>query len=154
MLLFQQPPQNPGEIKGTITNDILGEIYGNTDKGIYGSYFNEDIKNEEISILTKTKIKEGKASIFVTLEDGIKKEYEIEIEKVLLTSTGNKNMIIKIIDEELLEKTGGIIQGMSGCPIIQDGKLIGAVTHVLLNDPTRGYGVFIENMIYDMENIK
>ena len=84
------------------------------------------------------------------LEDNIKKEYEIQIEKVLLTSEGNKNMIIKITDEELLEKTGGIIQGMSGCPIIQNGKLIGAVTHVFLNDATRGYGVFIENMIQDM----
>lgn len=86
------------------------------------------------------------------LEDNIKKEYEIQIEKVLLTSEGNKNMIIKITDEELLEKTGGIIQGMSGCPIIQNGKLIGAVTHVFLNDATRGYGVFIENMIQDMIN--
>ena len=86
------------------------------------------------------------------LEDNIKKEYEIQIEKVLLTSEGNKNMIIKITDEELLEKTGGIIQGMSGCPIIQNGKLIGAVTHVFLNDSTRGYGVFIENMIQDMIN--
>ena len=83
---------------------------------------------------------------------GIKKEYEIQIEKVLLTSEGNKNMIIKITDEELLEKTGGIIQGMSGCPIVQKGKLIGAVTHVFLNDSTRGYGVFIENMIQDMIN--
>ena len=76
--------------------------------------------------------------------------YEIEIQKVILNSTGNKNMIIKILDNKLLEKTGGIVQGMSGSPIIQDGKLVGAVTHVFLNDPTRGYGVFIENMIDDM----
>lgn len=142
--------QNPGEIKGTISNNILGEIHGNTDKGIYGNYFENIKNNKEIQISPKTQIKEGKASIFVTLEDDVKKEYSIEIEKVLLTSTGNKNMIIKITDEELLKKTGGIIQGMSGCPIIQDGKLIGAVTHVLLNDSTRGYGVFIENMIEDM----
>lgn len=142
--------QNPGEIKGTISNDILGEIHGNTDKGIYGTYFESIENSTEIQISPKTQIKEGKASIFVTLEDGIKKEYEIEIEKVLLTSTGNKNMIIRITDEELLLKTGGIIQGMSGCPIVQNGKLVGAVTHVLLNDSTRGYGVFIENMIEDM----
>ena len=134
--------QNPGEIKGTITSNVLGEIYGNTDKGIYGKYFG-DIEE----------IKEGKATVIATLEDDKKEEYEIMIEKVILTSTGNKNMIIKITDEKLLEKTGGIIQGMSGCPVMQDGKLIGAVTHVLLNDATRGYAVFIENMIEYMYNI-
>ncbi len=147
--------QSPGEIKGTISNNILGEIYGNTDKGIYGTYFNLDTEGkQDIKITPKTKIKEGKAYIFVTLEDGIKNKYEIEIEKVILTSNGNKNMIIKITDEELLKKTGGIIQGMSGCPIVQDGNLVGAITHVLLNDATRGYGVFIENMIEDMINIQ
>lgn len=140
-----------GEIKGTITTDTIGEIYGNTDKGIYGTY-DLDILGNEIDVGYKTEIKEGKAEVIVMLEDNIKKEYEIQIEKVLLTSEGNKNMIIKITDEELLEKTGGIIQGMSGCPIIQNGKLIGAVTHVFLNDSTRGYGVFIENMIQDMIN--
>ena len=108
---------------------------------------------QEVNIASKTEIKEGEASIFCTLDDNEVKEYKILVEKVLLTSTGNKNMTIKIIDDKLLEKTGGIIQGMSGSPIVQDGKLIGAVTHVFLNDPTRGYGVFIENMIEDMNNI-
>lgn len=142
--------KNPGEIKGTITNDILGEIYGNTNKGIYGRYFLDNMLSRKVEIMPKLEIKEGEAQIIVMLEDGIKKEYKIEIEKVMLTSTGNKNMIIRITDEELLGKTGGIIQGMSGCPILQDEKLCGAVTHVFLNDSTRGYGVFIENMIEDM----
>lgn len=145
--------QNPGEIKGTITSNVLGEIYGNTDKGIYGKYFGDIEVKKEVEILPKTKIKEGRATVIATLEDDKKEEYEIMIEKVILTSTGNKNMIIKITDEKLLEKTGGIIQGMSGCPVMQDGKLVGAVTHVLLNDATRGYAVFIENMIEDMYNI-
>ena len=80
------------------------------------------------------------------------KEYEIEIEKIELGRTkDNKGLVIKITDEELLQKTGGIVQGMSGSPIIQDGKLIGAVTHVLVNDPTRGYGIFIENMLETVE---
>lgn len=146
----------PGELKGSITNKLLGQIEGNTDKGIYGKITDKEFLNnaQEIEILEKTKIKEGKAYILATLDDNEKKEYEIEIEKVLLTSTGNKNMIIKITDEKLLEKTGGIVQGMSGSPIIQDGKLVGAVTHVFLNDPTRGYGVFIENMLEDMYDIK
>lgn len=141
----------PGELKGTLTNDTLGDISGNTDKGVYGKvYDTSSINKESIEVLPKSKIKEGKASIFCTLDDNEIKEYSIEIEKVLLTSSGNKNMIIKITDEKLLEKTGGIIQGMSGSPIVQDGKLVGAITHVFLNDPTKGYGVFIENMIEDM----
>lgn len=147
--------KSPGELKGSITNDIIGEIYGNTNKGIYGKIIDEIYMKgkQEVNIASKTEIKEGEASIFCTLDDNEVKEYKILVEKVLLTSTGNKNMTIKIIDDKLLEKTGGIIQGMSGSPIVQDGKLIGAVTHVFLNDPTRGYGVFIENMIEDMNNI-
>ncbi len=148
--------KSPGELKGSITNNIIGQIIGNTDKGIYGQIIDTKVleNKEEIGILPKTKVKEDKATILCTLDDNTKKEYEIEIEKVLLTSSGNKNMIIKITDEELLNKTGGIIQGMSGSPIIQDGELVGAVTHVFLNDPTRGYAVFIENMIEDMCNIE
>ena len=77
-----------------------------------------------------------------------KEEFDIEVERVNRTNLqNNKNMVIKITDEKLLKKTGGIVQGMSGSPIIQDGKIIGAVTHVLVNDPTKGYGIFIENML-------
>ena len=142
----------PGELKGSITTDIIGDIGLNTEKGVYGYIYDKSVLNdkEDIKILPKSKIKEGKAYICCTLDDNIKSMYEIEIQKVILNSTGNKNMIIKILDNKLLEKTGGIVQGMSGSPIIQDGKLVGAVTHVFLNDPTRGYGVFIENMIDDM----
>lgn len=147
--------RSPGELKGVVSNDIVGDIAGNTDKGIYGSFSDKSYYSEkkEIEILQKTKVKEGKASIKCTLDDNTVKEYSITIEKVLLTSTGNKNMIIKITDQELINKTGGIVQGMSGSPILQNGKLVGAVTHVFLNDPTKGYGVFIENMINDMSSI-
>ena len=75
------------------------------------------------------------------------KEYDINIEKINSNLMASKNMIIKVTDEELIAQTGGIVQGMSGSPIIQNGKLVGAVTHVLINDPTRGYGIFIENML-------
>ncbi len=148
--------RSPGELKGTLTNDLIGQIYGNTDKGIYGKIEVEDyfLDKQSIKIMKKTEIKENAAQIYCTLDDNIIQSYDIYIEKVLLTSTGNKNMIIKITDERLLEKTGGIVQGMSGSPIVQDGKLVGAVTHVLLNDPTRGYGVFIENMIDDLNSIE
>lgn len=146
----------PGEIKGTVTNDILGQIDVNTEKGIYGDILDSSIldNSKSIEILSKSKIKESNAKIYCTLDDNTVKSYDIVIEKVLLTSTGNKNMIIRITDQKLIEKTGGIIQGMSGSPIVQDGKLIGAVTHVFLNDPTRGYGVFIENMLEDISNIE
>ena len=82
-------------------------------------------------------------------------EFSIEIQKIMrYNANGTKDMVIKITDPALLEKTGGIVQGMSGSPIIQDGKLIGAVTHVFVNDPTRGYGIFIENMLSEAEKIK
>ena len=146
----------PGELKGSITSDILGDIGLNTEKGIYGYVYDiQSIQEKEtIEVLPKTKIKEKEAYIYCTLDNNKKKAYKIEIQKVILNSTGNKNMIIKIVDEELLEKTGGIVQGMSGSPIVQDGKLVGAITHVFLNDPTKGYGVFIENMIDDMCNME
>ena len=149
-------PKVPGELKGTINNNVIGDIKLNTEKGIYGEILDNSILKEkrQIQILPKNKIKEAEASIYCTLDDNNIKEYKIQIQKVLLSSEGNKNMIIKIIDEELLNKTGGIIQGMSGSPIIQEGKLIGAVTHVFLNDPTRGYGVFVENMLEDMVKMK
>lgn len=150
--------KDAGELKGTLSNNVLGDIRFNSENGIYGNLAdseNDTIKNKEsIQILTKSKIKEGKASIFCTLDDNQVHEYEINIDKVLLTSIGNKNMIIKITDENLIKKTGGIVQGMSGSPIVQDGKLVGAITHVFLNDPTRGYGVFIENMIEDMSKME
>ena len=93
-------------------------------------------------------IKEGKAKIISTVDAEGPKEYDIEIIRCYTqTNAGQKDMLIRVTDEALLQKTGGIVQGMSGSPIIQDGKLIGAVTHVLVNDPTRGYGIFIENML-------
>ena len=92
--------------------------------------------------------KEGKAYILCTLEGDTIEQFEIDIAKVNRRRISDvKNMVVKVTDPDLLEKTGGIVQGMSGSPIIQDGKLVGAVTHVLVNDPTRGYGIFIENML-------
>ena len=95
----------------------------------------------------KQEVEEGKASILCQLGDGIK-EYEINIEKINLNSqSSSKGMVVRITDPKLLEKTNGIVQGMSGSPILQNGKIVGAVTHVFVNDPTKGYGIFIENML-------
>ena len=104
-------------------------------------------KQTPVEVGVKEEIKEGPATIRCTV-DGSVKEYDIEITRVdLRCREVNKGIVLKITDPELLEITGGIVQGMSGSPIIQNGKLVGAVTHVLVNDPTRGYGIFIENML-------
>lgn len=149
-------PKEPGDIRGTIYKEVYGQIRLNTINGIYGELENTDIldKKEIIEVAYKSEIKQGNAKIYCTLEDNETKDYDIEIINVLNGSSTNKNMIIKVTDKMLLEKTGGIVQGMSGSPIVQDGKLVGAVTHVFLNDPTKGYGVFIENMIEDMIRIE
>ena len=141
----------PGELIGIIRQSgisQIGEIDENCSKGIYGQVKLGMIDNSKaIPIALKQEIKLGPATIYCQVDSEVR-EYEIEIERIELGRTNdNKGLVIKITDEALLKKTGGIVQGMSGSPVIQDGKLVGAVTHVLVNDPTRGYGIFIENML-------
>lgn len=150
----------PGEIRGTIENsESLGNIYKNTSFGVYGKVQSKnklDINNmEEMDVALRDEIKTGKAQILCELENGKTEKYDVEIKKVYLNNNeNNKSMVIKITDEKLIEKTGGIIQGMSGAPIIQNGKFIGAVTHVLVNDPTVGYGVFADIMIKQLKEVE
>ncbi len=148
-------PKEPGDIRGTIYKEVYGQIRKNTINGIYGVLENIDLlsKKQTIKAAYKNEIKQGPAQIYCTLDNNEVTAYNIEITNVLTDSGSNKNMILQVTDKTLLEKTGGIVQGMSGSPIVQDGKLIGAVTHVFLNDPTKGYGVFIENMIDDMTSV-
>ncbi len=147
---------SPGEIRGTIDNGIsLGNIYKNTSFGIYGNIDNVAklnlTKYQEYEVANRNEITTGKAEILCELENGKTQSYEIEIQRLFLENNeNNKSMLIKVTDEELLEKTGGIIQGMSGAPIIQNGKFIGAVTHVLVNDAKTGYAVFGDLMIKQM----
>ncbi len=145
----------PGEIKGSIEGSSkIGEVYKNTSFGIFGKVSNKNslkITESEMEILNRDEIKKGKAQIICELEDGKKEYYDIEIQRIYTANNkDNKSMLIKITDERLLEKTGGIIQGMSGSPIIQNGKFVGAVTHVLVNEPTTGYGVFADMMLKQM----
>ena len=145
----------PGEIKGSIEGSSkIGEVYKNTSFGIFGKVSNKNslkVTESEMDILNRDEIKKGKAQIICELEDGKKEHYDIEIQRIYTANNkDNKSMLIKITDERLLEKTGGIIQGMSGSPIIQNGKFVGAVTHVLVNDPTTGYGVFADMMLKQM----
>lgn len=143
----------PGELEGDFLNvsDILGDIELNCEFGIYGKVGN-DINKEKLgklySIGSHSAVKLGRATILTCINGNQVEEYEIEIQRIArndLSST--KNMVVQITDQRLLDSTGGIVQGMSGSPIIQDGRLIGAVTHVFINDPMRGYGVFIESML-------
>lgn len=133
----------------------LGVIEKNTDEGIYGelnsdrSWIGEEVP---IQVAEKEEIKTGEARIRCYI-DGEVKEYSIHVTQIDKESDQvNKGMVIQVTDTELLEKTGGIIQGMSGSPIIQNGKLIGAVTHVFVQDSTKGYGIFIENMLKEEES--
>ena len=146
--------REPGDLRATIYKEVFGQIRKNTSNGIYGdiekNIFTEN--KEIIEVASKQDVEIGKAHIYCTLDNKVEK-FQIEIENILWDSIGNKNMIIKITDEKLIEKTGGIVQGMSGSPIVQNGKLIGAVTHVFLNNPKKGYAVFIEHMINDMKSI-
>lgn len=146
----------PGEFVGTIdynSNNVMGVIECNTNLGIYGK-INEKFLNkiqrktycEPLEVAFKEDIEIGKAQI-QTYCDGDVKRFDIVIEKVDLSDSGNKGIKFQVVDENLLNQTNGIVQGMSGSPIIQNGKIIGAVTHVLVNDPTKGYGIFIENML-------
>ncbi|MDO5345932.1 MAG: SpoIVB peptidase [Lachnospiraceae bacterium] len=142
----------PGELAGIIhyrDSALLGTISENRTTGIYGTTDNNEQmeSGQEYEIGYKQEIEKGPATILCSI-DGTKKEYEINIESIDLNKKEiNKGMVIRVTDPELLEKTGGIVQGMSGSPIIQNGRIVGAVTHVFVNDPTKGYGIFIENML-------
>ena len=149
----------PGEIKGSIDNSVtIGDISKNTDFGVYGTITNTNALNiqnlAEMEVADRSEINTGKAHILCELENGKTEKYEIEIQKLFKDNNqDNKSMLIKITDARLIEKTGGIIQGMSGAPIIQNGKFIGAVTHVLVNDAKVGYGVFADLMIKQLKEV-
>ena len=140
---------SPGELQGMFSGSSMGTANYNTQTGLFGTLDSETLSQRQtVETAEKREVREGAATIRCTLEDGEVQEYEIEIVRIYRIFSGTtKNMLIRVTDERLLEKTGGIVQGMSGSPIFQNGKLVGAVTHVLVNDPTSGYGIFIENML-------
>lgn len=139
----------PGEIKGFFNRKKLGSLIKNTECGVYGVFTSPPSNplSDALPIGLKTEIAEGEAIIYCTLDDEEMRAYTVKISDIDRNADGGKCFTVKVTDPALIEKTGGIIQGMSGSPIIQNGKLVGAVTHVLINDPTRGYGIFIENML-------
>lgn len=142
----------PGEKRATLTvNNIYGNVFKNTNKGIFGKYTNNINETKLFKVAKPAEIKLGEASILTVLDNNQIEEYKINILRINNTPDKVKNIIFEITDEKLLSKTGGIIQGMSGSPIIQGEYIIGAVTHVVVNDPKKGYGIFIINMLEEAE---
>ena len=151
----------PGKIQGTVLKqENIGTIYKNTSFGIYGTVKNlQNLNyniNKKMEVALRDEIKTGKATILCCVDENQEaKEYDVEIEKIYTNNNyDNKSMLIKVTDKELLDKTGGIIQGMSGSPILQDGKFCGAVTHVLVNDSTQGYAVFGDILIKQLNSLE
>ena len=140
----------PGEIKGYFGTKKTGTLTGNTSVGVFGSLASlpDSLPEKALPIALRDELREGEAYIYCTLDDGgVPCRYTVQISNIDRSANGNKCFTVKVTDKSLIEKTGGIVRGMSGSPIIQNGKLVGAVTHVLVNDPTTGYGIFIENML-------
>lgn len=143
----------PGELKGYFTGEKSGRIMKNTESGVYGIFgaLPNVPENSLYPIGKADELHDGKATVLCTVDGGGRKAYEIEISKISRESD-SRNFTVTVTDKALLSLTGGIVQGMSGSPIIQDGKLVGAITHVLIGDPKSGYGIFIENMLSALEN--
>lgn len=143
----------PGEIVGTLDSfSEYGEILRSDEKGIYGKIYDFQKENfitaAPVPVASRNEVELGKATILCMLDNDKIEEYEIEIQrKYANTESETKSMIIKVIDEDLISKTGGIVQGMSGSPILQNGKLVGALTHVFVNDPTKGYAIFADELV-------
>ncbi len=143
----------PGAVRGVFGEDV-GTIEKNMDMGLYGTLQTPAGGGRKIPVAVSTQVEKGLATLYSDIAGGEPTAYAVEIEQILhRKNPGTKCMVIRVTDERLLRLTGGIIQGMSGSPIIQDGKIVGAVTHVFVNDPTRGYGIFIENMLAEAEKI-
>lgn len=141
----------PGELKGEFDfSRDCGTLYANTDCGIFGRLSPQDAEalgGKRYPIAKRDEIRPGQAAILAAVSGSEAKEYAIEIEKIYPAADTTRNLLLRVTDEALLAQTGGVVQGMSGSPIVQNGRIVGAVTHVLLDDPGRGYGIFIENML-------
>lgn len=142
---------SPGELRGDfdLTRDS-GSLFANTDCGLFGTLegtSNAITTQTAVPVASRDEVRTGKASILANVDGGEVDEYAVEIERIYAGTSPTRNLLVRVTDAELLAKTGGIVQGMSGSPILQNGKLVGAVTHVLVNDASRGYGIFIENML-------
>lgn len=137
----------PGQLKGYFSSDEpLGELLENNETGVYGTLFDPP-EGEAVDVLSRGEVKTGPAEILVSIDGSGPRTYQAEIERINSADQPTKNLVIRVTDPGLLESTGGIVQGMSGAPILQNGKLAGAVTHVFTDDPAMGYGIFAQTMV-------
>lgn len=145
-----------GNLKSKITSEAIGCVRKNNDFGVFGDCDIDKIEksNKKIAVLKETEVEKGSATLVVDFGDNSKTEYEIEILNIFNDATGTMDYEIQIKDKELIEKTGGIVKGMSGSPIIQNGKLVGALARTTNTDPTKGYGIFAERMLKECELAK
>ena len=132
----------------------VGRLMENTSCGVYGSYTSVSDKTKEYTVAAAQEVKKGSAQIISTVDGNSPQTYDIEIVKVNYKGNGEKDIVFKVKDDKLIEKTGGIVQGMSGSPIIQNNKLVGAVTHVIVDNPKKGYGIFAQTMYEKSNNVK
>ena len=138
---------SPGELRGEFSAAAAGTVLANDTTGVYGCYTGP-MEGESLPLAWPQQIEPGEAEILATISGSTPRRYTVRIERVDMTSSDpNRNLLLRVTDPELLAATGGIVQGMSGSPILQNGCLVGAVTHVLVNDPSRGYGIFASTML-------
>ena len=145
----------PGELCGVLTGKTTGSIYKNSECGVFGEIDSDAIdmtSYEELKIASAADVHIGEAEILCTVKNGSPRRYKVQITEITDNSSPTKSFKVHVTDKTLIAITGGIVRGMSGSPIIQDGRLIGALTHVMVADPTEGYGIFIENMLNAAEN--
>ena len=137
----------PGEITGQLGANTLGTIEENCESGIYGALSLVEGAPETVPVATSGEVHTGAAKVICTVTDGEKQSYDVQITRVEPDAKGDRHLTLRVTDQALLSRTGGIVQGMSGSPIVQDGMLVGAVTHVFVNEPKSGYGILAERML-------
>lgn len=144
-----------GELCGMLDSKSLGTLLENGETGVYGVMDSVSPNAKEIPVATKSEIHTGKVQILTTVDSGLPQYYDAEIIKIYANNNNSaKNFVVEVTDEKLIEKTGGIVQGMSGSPLIQDGRLVGAVTHVFVNNPLQGYGIYAQTMLETAKNVQ
>lgn len=152
--MTKSSPGSPGELRGFLADETVGNLKINNEIGVYGQVTAQGYSKTLYEVAFKQEIRRGKAQIITTIPGSAPTLYDIEIDKINYDEKSkSKNLVVKVTDKRLLKAAGGIVQGMSGSPIIQDGKFVGAVTHVFVNDPTLGYGIFAENMLEAAETL-
>ncbi|MBR3968155.1 MAG: SpoIVB peptidase [Clostridia bacterium] len=144
---------SPGALKGKLTFDSLADISLNCDSGVYGTLKKQTEQQELTQIALKQEVYDGNAQIFCTVNGNTPKLYDCKIKRTGDRNSKTQNLIVTVTDKELIDITGGIVQGMSGSPILQDGKLVGALTHVLVDDSKTGYGIYAENMLSTAQSV-